>query len=80
MTAFDQRADGHERIAAAGFEDAGERRDVSRKRSALVLIGGVLPTPRQAAATVDFRLVQRPPKGEHAPVDVSRLDPATTSA
>ena len=78
MTGFDQRADGHERIAAAGFEDTGESgADVGRKRPALVLIAGVLRRRRgKLRRDRDFRLVQRSShEGEHAPVDVSRLDP-----
>jgi len=43
MTAFDQRADGQERIAVARFEDAGESGvDVGRKRSVLVPINELI--------------------------------------
>ena len=78
MTAFQQRADGHERIAAAGFDNACEcSAYVGRKRSTPVLIGAVLGRGRgQLRRRRDFRLVQRSShEGEHAPVDVSGLDP-----
>jgi hypothetical protein len=77
MTAFDQRADGHERIAATGFEYAGESgADVGRQRSAFVLIDGVLRRRGKLRRRRDFRLVQRSShEDEHAPVDVTRLDP-----
>ena len=78
MTAFQQRAEGHERIAAAGFDNAGEcSAYVGRKRSTPVLIDALLRRGRgQRRRRGDFRLVQRSShKGEHAPVDVSCLDP-----
>ncbi len=77
MTAFDQRADGQEWIAVAGFEDAGEGgADVGRERSVLVLIDG-LPCRRRGKLRRrwDFRLMQRSShEGEYAPVNVSSLD------
>jgi hypothetical protein len=43
MTAFDQRTDGQERIAVAGFKDAGESGvDVGRERSVLAPINELL--------------------------------------
>ncbi len=77
MTGFGQRTDGHERIAVAGFEDAGESDvDVGRKRSVLVPIDGLLCRRRgKLRRCRDFRLVQGSShEGEHAPVDVSGLD------
>ena len=77
LTAFDQRAHGQERIAVAGFEDAGESGvDVGRKRSVLVPIDQLICRRRgKLWRRRDFRLVQRPShKGKHAPVDVSGLD------
>ena len=77
MTAFVQRAHGQERIAVAGFEDAGESGvDVGRKRSVLVRIDGLLCRRRgKLRRCRDFRLVQGSShEGKHAAVDVSGLD------
>ena len=77
MTAFGQRTDDHERIAVAGFQDAGESGvNISRKRSVLVLIDWLLCRRRSKLGRCrDFRLVQGPShEGEHAPIDVSCLN------
>jgi hypothetical protein len=77
MTAFDQRANGKERIAVAGFEDAGESGvDVGRKRSVVVLINELICRRRgKLRRCRDFRLVQGPThEGEQAAVDISGLD------
>jgi hypothetical protein len=77
MTGFGQRTDGRERIAVAGFQDAGKSGvDVGRERSVLVPIKGLLYRSRgKLRCCRDFRLVQGSShEGEHAPVDVSGLD------
>jgi hypothetical protein len=77
MTAFDQRADGQERIPVAGFEDAGESGvDVGRKRSVLAPINELICRGRgKLWRRRNFRLMQHSShKGKHAPVDVSGLD------
>ena len=75
MTGFGQRTDCRERIAVAGFQNAGKSgMDVGRKRS--VLVEGLLCRRRSKLRRCrDFRLVQDSShQGEHAPVGVSGLD------
>ena len=77
MTALDQRTDGEERIAVAGFKDAGEGGvDVGWKRSILVPINELLCRRcGKFRRCWDSRLVLGPAhEGEHAPVDVSGFD------
>lgn len=76
MTAFDQRTHGQERIALAGFKDAGESSvDVGRKRSILRVDGLPCRSRGKLRRCRDFRLVQGSSyKGKHAAVDVSGLD------
>ena len=77
MTAFDQRTDGQEWIAVAGFENADESdMDIGWKRSALVPINELVCRRRgKLWRRRDFRLMQRSShEGKHAPIDVSGLD------
>lgn len=74
---LDQRAHGQERIAVAGFEDAGEMRvDVVRKRSLLVRVTGCVAdaAARSGDAGIFDWLQGSSHKDKHAAVDVSGLD------